>query len=125
MTSRSRNPSPTSSGHLREHQYGEVVAHLGDALQGSGDAFIDTLARHLLYEEEVLFPEIRRLHPSTTDEIRGLQAEHELLREWATGMACAIKSGECRGAYDLARLFLAELFCHIEHESQVTDQGPK
>ncbi len=109
--------------HLRKRQYGEVVGHLGDALRGSGDLFIDTLARHLLYEEQVLFPELRRLDPNKTEDVRALQTEHAHLRELATEMACAIKSGETRKAYDAARTFLAELYSHIDHEAKVTDQA--
>jgi hemerythrin-like domain-containing protein len=108
-------------GHLRRRQYGDVAEHLAGALQGSGNAFIDTLARHLLYEEQVLFPEIRRLDPSSTLDLSALQAEHGRLRQLATELACAIRSGDMDRAYDVARTFLAELYSHIEHEARVTD----
>jgi hemerythrin-like domain-containing protein len=112
-------------GHLRSRQYGIVAGHLDAALQGSGDAFIDTLARHLLYEEEVLFPELRRLHPSAAGDLLTLQAEHGRLRELATELARAIKSAEMGWAYDVARTFLAELYRHIDHEAKVTDEAAR
>lgn len=110
--------------HLKKRQYGDVLGHLGVALQGSGDAFIDTLARHLLYEEQVLFPAIRNLNPETAEEVQALQAEHRRLRELATDLACAIKSDDLRRAYGVARVFLADLYRHIEHEAKVTDRAP-
>jgi len=109
--------------HLRKRQYGEVLGHFGDALQGSGDAFIDALARHLLYEESVLFPSLRRAHPAMVTEVQHLQSEHAQLRGLATELACAIKSGEMPRAYGVARQFLAELYDHIDHEGKVTDQA--
>ncbi len=109
--------------HLRKRQYGEVLGHLNDALKGSGDTFIDTLARHLLYEEQVLFPMLRRLDPGTAREVQALQIEHGGLRELATKMACAIKGDDLQTAYGVARTFLAELYSHIDHEAQVQDQA--
>jgi hemerythrin-like domain-containing protein len=110
-------------GHLRNRQYGEVLGHWGDALKGSGDTFIDTLARHLLYEEQVLFPMLRRLDPGTTQEIQTLQIEHGSLRALATQMASAIKANDLQTAYGVARTFLAELYSHIDHEAKVQDQA--
>jgi|SRR6185295_13767306 len=112
-------------GHLRKHQYGDVVGHLRDALRGSGDSFIDTLARHLLYEEQVLFPTLRRLDPDTARDVQALQAEHGRLRELATQMAAAIQTEELPRAYGVARSFLAELYSHIDHEAGITDRSPK
>ena len=112
-------------GHLRKRQYGDVVGHLGDALRGSGDTFIDTLARHLLYEEQVLFPALRRIDPDTARDVQALQAEHGRLRELATEMARAIKAEDLRRAYGVARTFLAELYSHIDHEAKVADKAPR
>lgn len=112
-------------GHLRSRSYGAVAGLVPEALQGSGDAFIDTLARHLLYEEQVLFPELRRLDPGIAPRVRTLQAEHADLRRLATDLACAIKSGDQARAYDVARTFLADLYSHIEHEADVTDDAHK
>ena len=109
-------------GHLRARQYGVIAGHLEDALQGSGDAFVDTLARHLLHEEQVLFPELRRRDPDKAEKVRGLQSEHAKLRVLATEMACAIKARNMPQAYGVARIFLAELYRHIDHESEVTGQ---
>jgi iron-sulfur cluster repair protein YtfE (RIC family) len=111
--------------HLRCRSYGAVAGLVPDALQGSGDAFIDMLARHLLYEEQVLFPELRRLDPGIAPRIRSLQAEHADLRRLATDLACAIKGGDMTRAYDVARTFLADLYSHIEHEADVTDDAHK
>lgn len=111
-------------GDLKKRQYGEVLGYLGDALKGSGDAFIDTLARHLLYEEQVLFPALRRIDQQTSEDVKSLQAEHVRLRELATQMACAIKSDDLPKAYATARTFLAELYDHIGHETGVTDRAP-
>jgi hemerythrin-like domain-containing protein len=110
-------------GHLRAGRYGVIAGHLEEALQGSGNVFIDTLARHLLYEEQVLFPELRHRDPGKAEQIRTLQAEHAQLRDLATRMACAIKSGKLEEAYAVARTFLAELYSHIDRESEVTDQA--
>jgi hemerythrin-like domain-containing protein len=112
-------------GHLRKRQYGDVLGHLRDALRGSGDTFIDTLARHLLYEEQVLFPALRRIDSDTARDVQALQAEHGRLRELATEMACAIKAEDLRGAYGVARTFLAELYSHIDHEAKTTDKAPR
>src|SRR5579859_1542118 len=110
-------------GHLRKHQYGEVVGYLRSALKGSGDAFIDTLARHLLYEEQVLFPSLRKVDPDTARHVQALQAEHGRLRVLATEMASAIKAEDLPRAYGVARSFLAELYSHIDHEAKVTDHA--
>jgi len=112
-------------GHLRKRQYSGVVEHLGDALKGSGDTFIDTLARHLLYEEQVLFPMLKKIDPDTARDVQVLQAEHGHLRELATEMACAVKSEDLPRAYGVARRFLAELYRHIDHEAKVSDRTPK
>jgi hemerythrin-like domain-containing protein len=107
-------------GHLRKRQYGDVVEHLSDALRGSGDAFIDTLARHLLYEEQVLFPSLRTIDSQTAEVVKSLQAEHGHLRELATELARTIKAEDFQRGYDVARTFLAELYDHIGHEARVT-----
>jgi|SRR5579862_5550447 len=112
-------------GHLRKHQYGDVVGHLRGALNGSGDTFMDTLARHLLYEEQVLFPTLRRMDSDTARDVQALQEEHGRLRNLATEMAAAIKREDLRRAYGVARSFLAELYSHIDHEAGITDRSPK
>ena len=112
-------------GHLRSGPYGAVAGRVPEALQGCGDVFIDTLARHLLYEEQVLFPELRHLDPGIAPRLRVLQAEHTDLRRLATDLASAIKMGDSTGAYDVARTFLAELYTHIGHEADVTDEAHK
>ena len=112
-------------GRLRSRQYIQVVGHLGEALQGSGDAFIDTLARHLLYEEQMLFPMLRKHDAETAKEVECLQAEHRRLRELATELAVAIKSDLPGKAYEIARTFLAELYSHIQYEAKVTDRVPE
>ena len=109
-------------GHLKKRQYGEVVELLGDALRGSGDAFVDTLARHLLYEEQVLFPVLRKHDAQTAEDVKSLQVEHACLRQLATELARAIQTNDLQGAYDIARTFLAELYDHIGHEAKVTDR---
>jgi hemerythrin-like domain-containing protein len=110
-------------GHLRKRQYGDILENFGDALQGSGDAFIDALARHLLYEEQVLFPSLRSAGPGIAKEVQNLQSEHGQIRGLATELACAIKSGEISRAYEVARRFLAELYDHIDHEADVADRA--
>lgn len=110
-------------GHLRNRQYDEVLGHLGDALKGSGDAFIDTLARHLLYEEQVLFPALRRIDQQTSEDVKCLKSEHARLRELATEMAVWIKAEDIPKAYGIARRFLAELYAHIDHETKVQDHA--
>ena len=74
-------------GHLRSRAYAGVLGQLPMALRGSADGFIDTLARHLLYEEQVLFPPLMRIDPETAEAVRSLQAEHRRLRELATELA--------------------------------------
>jgi len=111
-------------GDLRKRQYGDVLGHLRDAWRGSGDTFIDTLARHLLYEEQVVFPTLRRLDPDTARDVQALQAEHKGLRELASEMVGAIGAEDLRRAYGVARTFLAELYSHMDHEAKVTDKAP-
>jgi hemerythrin-like domain-containing protein len=111
-------------GHLRKRHYGSVLSHFEDALRGSADAFIDALARHLLYEDQVLFPALRRLDPETAKDVGVLQKEHAHLRELAIEMARAIKAGDRPNAYDVARTFLAELYGHIGREASVADRLP-
>jgi hemerythrin-like domain-containing protein len=111
-------------GHLRTSQYGSVVSRLEETLRGSGDTFIDTLARHLLYEEQVLFPELRRRDAGTAGKVQQLQKEHAHLRELATELAREIKAVRLGKAYDAARTFLAELYGHIDREAAVTDPIP-
>jgi hemerythrin-like domain-containing protein len=110
---------------LRQGSYSKVVGEFRDALLGSGDAFIDTLARHLLYEEEVLFPELSRQSPELADAVRCLLSEHVRLRELARELAAAITSEERDQAYGVARNFLAELYAHIEREEKVTESISK
>jgi iron-sulfur cluster repair protein YtfE (RIC family) len=106
--------------HLRKTQYGVAMGHFEEALGGSADAFVDTLARHLLYEESVLFPSLRRLDSGIAQDIRSLQAEHARLRELSLDLARSIQKRDTWRAYDIARTFLAELFDHIEREAKVT-----
>jgi hemerythrin-like domain-containing protein len=111
-------------GHLRKRQYGVVLGHFEDALRGSADAFVDSLARHLIHEEHVLFPALRRLDPETAKDVGVLQKEHAHLRELAAEMARSVKAGDAPKAYDVARTFLAELYGHIGREASVADRLP-
>ena len=108
--------------HLRSRQYGTVLDHFEEALRGSADAFVDTLARHLIYEEKILFPAVRSLDTAATDGIGGLLEEHGRLRRRAEALAGLVKNGRLSEAYDVARTFLAELLDHIGRESEILDR---
>lgn len=107
--------------HLRKRQYGDVLDHFEDALRGTGDAFVDILARHLLYEEQIMFPSLRRLDPNLSPDLLALQSEHGRLRELASELAVAMKADDLDQAYRVARTFLAELYTHIDHEARMQD----
>jgi hemerythrin-like domain-containing protein len=110
-------------GNLCTHRYSKLRGPLEKALHGSADSFVDTLTQHLLYEEEHLFPDLRRLGPTTAAEVKELQREHGQLRRLADDLARLIHGGETSQAYEVARTFLAELYGHIGREASVSDQA--
>lgn len=105
---------------LRMPSYGRVASGIDKALEGSIDEFVDLLARHLLYEEDVLFPALREAAPDQAEDLAGLSCEHKDLRQKALGLAQKVKAGDRPGACAMGREFLAALFSHVQREDEVT-----
>lgn len=107
---------------LRTPGYGRVASGIDKALEGFVEEFADLLAKHLLYEEDVLFPALRETAPDQAQDILGLLVEHKDLRVRALELAKHVKTGDRAGACEVGREFLATLFNHIHREEEVTRQ---
>ena len=105
---------------LRTSGYGRVASGIDKALEGFIEEFADLLSKHLLYEEEVLFPALREAAPDKADEVVGLVCEHKDLRRRALELAQDVKAGDRAGACAMGREFLAALFSHVHREEEVT-----
>jgi hemerythrin-like domain-containing protein len=105
---------------LRSPGYRHVASGIDQALDGFIDGFSDLLAKHLLYEEEVLFPGLREAAPDQAQDLLGLLVEHKDLRGRALDLARHVKSGNRARACRVGREFLATLFDHIHREEEVT-----
>lgn len=108
-------------GYLRVRRYGRVMGNLEEVFLGACDRFIGVLAEHLKYEEEELFPELRRLAPLSGPALEAVAREHGLLRIYAQELAARLKIRDEEGASEVARAFLAALLDHIEHENRAVD----
>ena len=100
--------------------YGPVASGVQKALEGSVDEFEDLLARHLLHEEQVLFPALREAAPEQAQSLSDLSGEHRDLRRKALELARSVKTEDRAAAWAMGREFLADLFAHVHREEAVT-----
>jgi hemerythrin-like domain-containing protein len=105
---------------LRMPGYGRVAGGLDQAVEGSIEAFADLLAKHLLYEEQVLFPILKEAAPDHVGDVLGLAHEHRDLRDRVRELAEYVKAGDRTGACTVGRAFLAALYGHVRREEEVT-----
>jgi hemerythrin-like domain-containing protein len=108
-------------GFLRVKPYRAIAQQAEQAVRGSAEHFVATLAEHLLFEEERLFPALRRAAPGKAGAIDRLSEEHQLLRVYARELACRIAGGDDAGAYGVSRSFLVALLDHVERETKLTE----
>lgn len=105
---------------LRMSGYGQAVSGIPKALEGSADTFVDLLARHLLHEEQVLFPALREAAQDREEGLAALVEEHRDLRHRALELAELVSAGNRDGACAAGREFLATLFGHVHRETEAT-----
>ncbi len=104
---------------LRMPGYGRIATRLDQAMEGSIEAFADLLAKHLLYEEQVLFPMLKESAPDRAGDIGDLVREHRDLRDRVRELAEHVKAGDRTGAWTVGREFLATLMGHVRREEEV------
>lgn len=109
-------------GYLRARHYGELEGRLQYALRGATDQFVDQLLKHLRHEEEVLFPILRAVAPSSEADICALEREHRLLYLYARGLVVQVKPPVGPKAYEVARSFSETLINHMDSEKKVLER---
>jgi hemerythrin-like domain-containing protein len=106
---------------LRSGSYAQVVQGVRDAPATGIDEFMDLLSRHLLYEENILFPSLRESAAAgAVRQLGGLEQEHGELRGFARDFVRRVREGDVDGACKLGRLFMAALLDHMDRESEIT-----
>jgi len=106
---------------LRTNSYEQVIRQVQGTSPAPVEEFSDLLSRHLLYEEEILFPALREPSPAGAGmELDALKREHEMLRGFARSLVGLVRQGEVAGACDTGRMFMAALLDHIGRETKVT-----
>jgi iron-sulfur cluster repair protein YtfE (RIC family) len=103
---------------LRRKGYGPITAEFDLALEGTANGFMEHLARHLLTEERILFPALRKADPAGAGVFDELQREHAHLRREAELLAEYVRSGKGKPALSKGRDFLATLFDHVHREAE-------
>lgn len=107
---------------LRHRGYGRLQDHLREVLEGRAGRFVEDLADHLRYEEDILFPSLKELRPHAAERLAGIESEHEELRSFARGLAQKVRERDGEGAADVARRFLAALMDHIHREDTIVEE---
>lgn len=106
---------------LRSRQLGVSRQEPRESLRGAADRFVGTLADHLRYTEDSLFPALRELTPGADHALEGMEEGHRLLRRHVGDLALRIKTESDEGAYETARLFLATVLDHFGRETAMVE----
>lgn len=108
---------------LRTNRYGSIVVKVRDVSSLAAEEFSDLFSRHLLYEEEILFPVLREPAPVPAGRmLEDLRREHGKLRSFAQDLVRRVQSQDLDAACETGRLFMAALLDHIHRESVVTNK---
>jgi iron-sulfur cluster repair protein YtfE (RIC family) len=106
---------------LRLVRYHSIVFQVEDAPALLVEEFADLFSRHLLYEEEILFPVLREPAPREAGrKLEELRHEHGKLREFVEELVGRVRVQDVDGACRTGRLFMAALLEHIGRETRVT-----
>ena len=84
------------------------------------EEFADLFSRHLLYEENLLFPVLREPTPAAGEMLDGLREEHGRLRSFAQELVDHVRCRNLQAACETGRFFMAALLDHISREGRVT-----
>lgn len=106
---------------LRLDRYQSVLLRVQDPPTLEAEEFSDLFSRHLLYEEDILFPVLREPDPKGAGPaLRKLRREHDRLRGYARQLVARVRATDLDGACDAGRIFMAALLDHIGRETQAT-----
>jgi hemerythrin-like domain-containing protein len=106
---------------LRLDRYQSVLVRIQSPATLAAEEFSDLFSRHLLYEEDILFPVLREpAPPAAGKRLENLKHEHETLRSFARELVDRVRQEDLDGACKAARLFMAALLDHIARETRVT-----
>jgi iron-sulfur cluster repair protein YtfE (RIC family) len=106
---------------LRLVRYQSILVKVQELPTPAVEEFSDLFSRHLLYEEDILFPVLREPDPGLAEPaLRGLREEHDRLRFFVRELVIRVRAGDPEGACDAARVFMAALLDHIGRESRAT-----
>jgi hypothetical protein len=108
---------------LRLRGYGQIICGIDQALEGAVDGFKNLLAHHLVHEEEILIPALKKAAPTFAAVFDGLKQEHSYLRGEADLLADFIRSGNDGAALARGQFFLTTLYDHIQREAEAVRQS--
>lgn len=103
---------------LRAHRYGAPPSADSPRLETRVKELVRHLAEHMREEEDVLFPALLAVSPSSAPEIESLAQEHWPIHLAAREFAARFASGDEVGACETGRVFLAEFLAHVAHETR-------
>lgn len=87
------------------------------SLRQGTDRLARTLANHLRYTEETLFPALRELQPGAKGVLDGMESSHWPLRQSARDLTAQMKVEDEGESHRTARTFLAMLMNHVGVEA--------
>jgi len=105
---------------LRHDRYRAVILQAQAPSTMAAEEFADLFSRHLLYEEELLFPVLREPASAAGGTLDGFKDEHERLRSFARELVDHVRRKDLEAACETGRLFMAALLDHISREGRVT-----
>ncbi len=105
---------------LRLNRYRTFLAQAQDPATMAVEEFADLFSRHLLYEEDLLFPVLRGPTPAAGETLEGLKEEHGRLRSFARELVEHVRRKNLEAACETGRFFMAALLDHISREGRVT-----
>jgi len=105
---------------LRHHRYRTFLLQAQNPAALAVEEFADLFSRHLLYEEDLLFPVLREPSPGAGETLEALKEEHGRLRSFAQELVEHVRRKDLQAACETGRFFLAALLDHISREGRVT-----
>lgn len=91
------------------------------AVRGGTDRLARTLATHLQYTEETLFPALRRLKPGAATALEGMERSHWPLRSSARDLSARVRIDNDEESHRLARTLLATVMEHVTGETAAVE----
>jgi hemerythrin-like domain-containing protein len=105
---------------LRHNRCRTFILHAQDPATMAVEEFSDLFSRHLLYEENLLFPVLREPTPAAGETLEALKEEHGRLRSFARDLVDHVRLKNLEAACETGRIFMAALLDHISREGRVT-----